>query len=186
MSNAISKQMATNDEVNTNNNKKSYDERLKEWENSWPIDYEKEFTNDRLVLCFEEIECDTGDLDMECFVLYDPEDKEYFICGKRNDVCKDDYIETEFMDFKFFCKSKREVVMFLKSIMDTNNNKINHVLYNYKDIFYNDNRDEYEYLDYDVLSENKAKMKELCAYDRAIFKKFHVINLLKMLKHVRY
>jgi len=187
MSNAISKQTMTDDENNTNaNNKSAYDQSVEEWINDWHNNYERPFTNDRLVLCFEEVECDTGEIDMVCFVLYDPVEKEYFICGKRYDVYDGNKCIAEYGDYKFFCKSKTQVAEFLKSAMDIKNNKINQVLYNYKDIFYDENGEEYEYLDFDVLITNKNQMKEVSAYDGLTFNKNRVITLLKMIKHVRY
>ena len=134
-------------------------------------------TNDKLVLCFEEIDVDTKKMDMVCYVLYDQNEHEYYICGKR---------QSGYNDFKFFCKSKRNVIRMLKNIMDFKHNEINHVLYNYNDVFLDEYGVEYEYIDYYTLWDTKQTCKEISAFDNVTYNESNIKSLLSVIKNVRY
>jgi hypothetical protein len=194
MSNAISKQRTpSKSQSKQDANRSDYDyvDDYDEYDYDYEDDYSDKtppiFTNDTLVLCFEEVDCDTKNIDMVCYVLYDQTEREYYICGKRQDATNNKKKTIAvYNDFKFYCKSSKHVIKMLKSIMDTENNGVNHVMYNYKDIYYDDDCVEHEYLDYNTLYESQDDQKEICAYDGIEFKKSYVKDLLTTLKHVRY
>ena len=118
-------------------------------------------------------------IDTRCFVLFDKEENEYFIVGKRNHKRAE--------DFKFFCKKRKDVYSFLLSLLDEEA-KINSYLYNFSDI-------DDVFLDFDVLYDmsNKKNINNNIGafYDYDIHKYFctsdnKLFNLLKLIKNVRY
>lgn len=142
---------------------------------------------DYLVLCMEEQtdiiisedEDNNMSIDTRCFVLFDKDENEYFILGKRN--------HKKCEDFKFFCKKRKDVYSFLLSLLDETS-KINCYLYNFSDI------DEV-FLDFDVLYDmsNKKNINNNIGafYDYDIHNYLKcddnkLFNLLKLIKNVRY
>jgi len=158
-------------------------------------DYEYNYSiaHDKLVAHFEEVEYATANSVMSCYVLYDHCDKEYYICGKRTATCgvvynvtHPDYEMNEYNDFKFFCKSSKDMLNMLKCIMNVSCNDVNMTMYNYKDIFMDDEGVELDYIDYNTLKCNNSLQKEIISYDNTKFNEDIVKSMLRALKTVRY
>lgn len=135
-------------------------------------------THDRLVLYFEECYFDGYEksVDAKCYVLYDELEREYFICGSR--LTSD---EEYYGDFKFYCKSKKDVLDYLSFILNVNESNINYGLYNFEDLF-----DTHEMVDFYVLDECMDENSEIAVYLDMKFKYNRVKKLLRLLKKVRY
>ena len=140
---------------------------------------------DKLILKLEEIDDQTGRRVMTCYIAYDHEESEYYVCGKR---MENPMVE----DFKFYCEKKSHMIDFLQYLMgDTStaasNSKINHILYNYKNLdLYGEEEHPIEYIDYYVFEEQEDVNSELSGYDGVQFDKKWLSPLLKMLKNLRY
>jgi len=146
-----------------------------------------EFKKDKLVLYFEE-DYDNDDEypEMRCYVLFDHEQKEYFIAGKKSG--------DSYEDFKFYCKNINDVYTFLTHSIDKSS-KVNIILYNVSDIYDNApyHHDE-PYLNYYSLDEktNKEACDIITFSDCLDSNTMYCDNdnnlfvLLKMLKKVRY
>ena len=132
-----------------------------------------DFCSDKLVLKLDEVSSDSMIL-RTCYVVYDHTEGEYFVCGVNVEIGNSNE------DFKFYCKTRKHVVAFLKYLLSAEDATINHVLYNYKYL------DECEYVDYWMLSEQCDPNCELSGYNGADFSKSWLSPLLKTLKHVRY
>jgi hypothetical protein len=134
-----------------------------------------EFQNDNLVLYIEEVD-DKKIVDMQIFVLFDKNEEEFYITGVRN--CPK---LTEFNQFKFYCKTIKQVANYLLSIVD-DENKINYTLYNFSNIY-----DESD-IDYYTFKYRRAKKNEIIGYDHISYNKFEekLVSLLCNLKYVRY
>lgn len=153
---------------------------------------------DKLILKLEEVDSESGSIKTSCYVAYHHTEKEYFVCGKY---------ENEEEDFKFYCKSRKTLIEFLRyslgCAMGNVNARVNNVLYNHKDLFWccdtnklnrenGDDLDKYCYLDYDSLRrreryrEKGEECVEIAGYDGVVFKTKWVSRLLKMLKQIRY
>lgn len=142
------------------------------------IDYIK---RDRLVFYIQEdlknhiTNC--VETDSKCYVLYDELAKEYFICGSRIKTC-----ETEYSDFKFYCKSKETVLDYLTFILNPNNSNVSYGLYNFPDLFVDDDT----VVDYYTLEYQRQDENEIALYLEMDFQKPQIRNLLRMLKEIRY
>lgn len=154
-------------------------------------------THDKLVAYFEEFRYGSNKSVMTCYVLYDHCDKEYYICGKKtetrtevscikNSVKHTEYNVNEYNDFKFFCKSSKDMLKMLKCIMNVSCNDINMTILNYKDIFIDDSGSELDYIDYTSLEYSNTLQKDIISYDNARFDDRLVKSILRMLKKVRY
>jgi hypothetical protein len=154
-------------------------------------------THDKLVAYFEEFRYGSNECVMTCYVLYDHCDKEYYICGKKtptrsvmysvkNSVKNTEYNVNEYNDFKFFCKSSKDMLKMLKCIMNVSCNDINLTILNYKDIFIDDSGSELDYIDYTSLEYSNTLQKEIISYDHTRFDDRQVKSILRMLKKVRY
>ena len=144
-----------------------------------------EFKKDKLVLYFEEDYDNEDDYpEMRCYVLYDHEQKEYFIAGKKTSEI--------YEDFKFYCKNLNDVYTFLIYSIDKSS-KVNTVLYNISNIFENApyHHDE-PYLNYYSLDEKTDKVGSdiisfwNCVDTTSFDSDNNLFVLLKMLKKVRY
>jgi len=117
-------------------------------------------------------------IDTRCFVLFDKEENEYFISGKRN--------RKQSEDFKFYCKKRKNVYHFLLNLLDEGS-KINAYLYNLSDI-------DDVLLNFNVLYtlSNQQKINNNIGafynYDCHSYSinGNKVFNLLNLLKYVRY
>ena len=130
--------------------------------------------HDKLVLFIEETY--EGNVDMTCYVLYDVAEREYFVCGARIDDagCK-------YTPFHFFCKSKQTLLSYIRFITNANNSRLTYGLYNFNNIFKNT-----EYIDYDKLVAKRCESKEVAVYVDMDFNKRQMMDLLIILKEVRY
>jgi hypothetical protein len=134
-----------------------------------------ESQSDKLVLYIEEVD-DKSIIDMQIFVIFDENEEEFYITGLRN--CPK---LIEFNQFKFYCKTMKQVKNYLLSIID-DENKINYTLYNFPNIY-----DESD-IDYYTFKARRTKKNEIIGYDRISCSKFEekIISLLSNLKYVRY
>lgn len=134
-----------------------------------------QFQSDKLVLYIEELD-DKSIVDMQIFVIFDENEDEFYITGLRN--CPK---LTEFNQFKFYCKTIKQVKNYLLSIID-DQHKINYTLYNFPNIY-----DESD-IDYYTFKSRKTKKNEIIGYDYIMYNKFEekLISLLSNLKYVRY
>ena len=134
-----------------------------------------EFQNDNLVLYIEELD-DKSIVDMQIFVLFDKNEQEFYITGVRNSPKL-----LVFNQFKFYCKTVKQVANYILSIID-HENKINYTLYNFPNIY-----DESD-IDYYTFKSRRTKKNEIIGYDRISYSKFEekIFSLLCNLKYVRY
>jgi len=134
------------------------------------------FCRDKLILTLEEVSKTTDDVLMKCYVAYDHNESEYFVCGKRQG--------DGFEDFKFYCKSRKDLTAFLRYTLSdestTGDTTLSHVLYSYKDLC------EQYYVDYWVLYDQEDTNTEISGFNDATFSRNWLSPLLKMLKYVRY
>jgi len=141
------------------------------------IDYVK---SDRLVFYIQEdfTNYTTGkvETDAKCYVLYDELEDEYFICGSRVKSR-----ELEYSDFKFYCKSKETVVDYLAFVLNPVDSNVSYGLYNFPDLFVNNDVVDYQTLEYQRQDEN-----EIALYLEMSFRRRPIRNLLRMLKEIRY
>ena len=159
----------------------------------YEYEFNYSFTHDKLVAHFEEFVYGSKESIMSCYVLYDHCDKEYYICGKRSATCgvmynvnNPEYNVNEYNDFKFFCKSSKDMLNMLKCIMNVSCNDVNMTIYNYKNIFIDDEGVELDYIDYNALQYSNISQKEIITYDNTRFNECLVKAMLRMLKKVRY
>jgi hypothetical protein len=142
---------------------------------------------DNLILKLEEVNVETDEVLTSCYVAYDHNESEYYVCGKRGGV-KDTLSEY----FKFYCKKKRHMVEFLNYVLGDSSlcepkSRINHILYNYKNLDLNgDEEHNKDFIDYYVFEEQEDANSELSGYNRVRFDKKWLLPLLKMLKNLRY
>jgi len=134
-----------------------------------------EFQSDKLVLYIEELD-DKSIVDMQIFVIFDENEQEFYITGVRN---RRKLIEIN--QFKFYCKSIKQVANYVLSIIDSEN-KINYTLYNFPNIY-----DESD-IDYYTFKSRRTKENEIIGYDSISYIKFEkkITTLLSNLKYVRY
>ena len=130
--------------------------------------------HDKLVLFIQEKYC--GCVDMSCYVLYDVSDGEYFICGTRLDN-----VEFKYAPFHFFCKSKQTLLSYLKFITNANDSRLTYGLFNFNNIFEN-----VEYINYERLEAKRSDLNEIAVYVDMEFDKRQMMELLVILKEVRY
>jgi len=133
------------------------------------------FQNDKLVLYIEELD-DKSIVDMQIFVIFDENEQEFYITGLRN--CPK---LIEFTQFKFYCKTVKQVANYILSIID-HENKFSYTLYNFPNIY-----DESD-IDYYTFKARRTKKNEIIGYDRISYNKFEekIISVLSNLKYVRY
>ena len=140
------------------------------------------FLNDKLVLKIEEVCAFTDDILMKCNVVYDHNESEFFVCGKRREV--EFYAKPGPEDFKFYCESRNNLIAFLRyTFMDDmtpGDSTLSHVLYNFK------NLDEQDYVDYWTLEDQEDSNSEISGFNGSTFSRKWLSPLLKMLKYVRY
>lgn len=152
---------------------------------------QSDFENDENVLCYdnlvlklEEVDSDSNRILTSCYVAYDHTEAEYYVCGKKHG-------NAGWEDFKFYCKKKNHMVEFLRYIIgDVTVScapKINHILYNYKNLDLNgDEEHSKDFIDYYVFEEQEDANSELAGYNGVRFNKRWLLPLLKMLKNLRY
>ena len=135
------------------------------------------FNSDRLVLFIEEEYSEDDVINdnkfgFSFFVLYDENEREYFITGKSSDNRSN--------DFKFYCKRTKNIYKYIKSLI-LDESMINMALYNFSNLYENN-----DCIDFTALQEmTDTNSNELQGYF-GVTEKGDVINLLKLLKRVRY
>ena len=152
-------------------------------DDNFEYDYDYEYIaqdgvySDKLILKLEDVDVETQEVKLICYVAYDHNENEYFICGKhlRNG-------HSEEGDFKFYSKTRKNTTSFLKYLFSSpdGSEEVNHVLYNYKYL------EDYECVDYWVLYDQEDSRCELSGYDGARFSRSWLSPLLRTLKYVRY
>jgi hypothetical protein len=129
------------------------------------------YVQDKLVLYIEEIDINTSNSDMRCFIIFDEYENEFLITGMR----KEGFVMGE--QYTFYCKKRKNVLNYLKSILDPKN-EVKIILYNYSNLNYKLNFKE-------LYSLGNSK-KELVGYDDVSllnesswkYIKMHLKNLL--------
>lgn len=133
---------------------------------------------DKLVFYVEEIDCDTNNPDMRCFIMFDEFEKEYLINGMRRGQFTSGY------EYTFYCKKRKNVINYLNSIFDANN-KVKIILYNYSNV--NNDLNQYNFKELYSLVNSK---KEIVGYNDLKLMDPTCWNYMKMylknLKFIRY
>jgi hypothetical protein len=136
------------------------------------------YPQDKLVLYIEEIDIDSNTSDMRCFIMFDEFENEYLINGMR----KEKFVTG--VHHTFYCKKRKNVVNYLKSIFDPKN-EVKIILYNYSNI--NNDLNQYNFNELYSLVNSK---KEIVGYDGVKLTDYsswkYMIMQLKNLKFVRY
>ena len=130
--------------------------------------------HDKLVLFIQEKY--SGCVDMSCYVLFDVSEREYFVCGTRLDI-----VDFKYAPFHFFCKSKQTLLSYLKFITNANDSLLTYGLYNFNNIFENE-----KYIDYERLEAKRSDLNEIAVYVDMEFDKKQMMELLVILKEIRY
>jgi len=148
--------------------------------NAWTAnDYERQedlnYEKNRLVLYIEEVY--KNSTDMKCYIIYDEAEEEYFMCGSRKKKG-----ESQYGDFKLFCKSKYNALDFISFIMNVKESDLNYGLFNYSNLSSIDNSG----VDFDVLENMRLSCSEVAFYQEMDYNCVEMIKILNMLKKVRY
>ena len=150
-----------------------------------------EKVTDCLVLCIDDL------LTVKIFVLYDVNEKRFFIRGKNYDDDEKDEdtdfdsssssYETDSLNkfetgslnkpFSFQCKIKKHLIRFIKYLVSINSYELS--LYNYDNLPNASNNVTYEFLE-----NNQDKRNEIVCYERINFDKKICLNLLNILKNI--
>ena len=131
-----------------------------------------QYISDVLVL---RVAChDIENLESECYVYYDYVEKEYFVCGLK---------ENESNPYKFYTKKRTNIMDFMDSILG-NNCQVSIELMNYPNLFVNN-----YYVDYDVLTHDDTEWSEISCVQGTSYTcdmRFELYRCLKSLKFVRW
>lgn len=128
---------------------------------------------DTLVLKIEE-HCD-GEIDNTIFVLYDHNECNYILYGKRSDL----FARLEFVPYSFKCKNAQDLAEFI-SFANCKQNKWSYTLYNYDNLPCNCDDISYDFLK----SLDGDRSYEIAGYDNKVFNNMYLVKSLKMLKGV--
>ena len=130
--------------------------------------------SDCLVLKIEEVDPSVTEvIDNAVFILYDQNEGQYILRGKRNDTP-----DIKFETYNFRCDSTIDIVDYLSFIID-NNNLLNYRLYNMTDLpLSSDN------IYFDNLVEYATGCNELVAYNSERFSKRMLKTRIQILKNV--
>jgi len=128
---------------------------------------------DCLVLKIEEFT--NNSLDTTLFILYDKNEEQYLIRGKRCDILDKDVS----ISYAFSCKYASELFNFIDFLL-CKKSKVNYTLYNYDNLPYNQSEIDYYYL------KNLAGdvEYELSGYDNQKKSKKQIMKYLSILKNV--
>lgn len=132
---------------------------------------------DCLVVNIEEYDCDSGEKDMNLFILYDIKYDKYILRGKREPTPKIGSVP-----FSFECSSYLDAYEFIKAVT-CKYNYLSITLYNY-DNLPADSNDIY----YSFLKTHEDREYEIVGFEGLINKhkktKRRVKNILKLMKYV--
>jgi hypothetical protein len=129
-------------------------------------------STDCLVLKIEEYVDNV--LDNTLFVLYDKNEENYLIRGKRSS-----YNGIEPNCYSFSCNYTNEVNDFI-SLVICPKSKVSYTLLNYNDLPYSSDDIDYHYLIYS----NDDKIHEITGYDNQRYNKKKFLRILRTLKYV--
>ena len=117
---------------------------------------------------------DFDSLETECFVFYDDLEKEYFICGLKED---------QEHPYKFFCKKRENLMSFIESIVE-NNSLVTIELLNYPNLFKNDVQADYHLFTNEEAECSVISCQESHTYTASL--QYELSRCLKSLKMVRW
>ena len=129
--------------------------------------------SDCLVLKINERDAVTNVLDTTVYVIYDKEEHNYVVRGKRSVINNIDACT-----YSFVCKDYRDLADFLSFVI-CNKNKWTYVLYNYDNLPYDSNDITYEFL-----KEHDSNVYELTGYNNTKYRRKTLCTILKMLRNV--
>ena len=128
-----------------------------------------QYISDALVL---RVAChDIENLESECYVYYDDVEKEYFVCGLKEDQTN---------PYKFYTKKRTSVMNFIDSILG-NNCQISIELMNYPNLFVNNN-----YVDYDVLTHDDTDWSEISCLQGTSYTSEMRVELFRCMKSLKF
>lgn len=150
-----------------------------DWDWNQAMYDEMNIEKNRLVLYVEEIYSNkkTDNIDMKCFIIYDGVEGEYFLCGSRKKKT-----ESQYGDFKFFCKRSLDVIHFISFIFNVKESDLNYGLYNYSTLSSVDN----SHITFDILDNMLMPCSEIAFYEGMKYNFSEFLKLLEMLKKVRF
>jgi len=124
------------------------------------------------VLKIEEYCNVSDDIDTTLYILYDKEEHNFVIRGKRSSV------KFESTSFSFTCEFAEELADFI-SFSICKENKWTYVLYNYNDLPSCSND-----ISFDYLVENQSKNSEIAGYNNRKYSRKYLEKNLRMLRNV--
>jgi hypothetical protein len=128
---------------------------------------------DCLVLKIEEYS--DGEIDTTLFVLYDVNESQFVIFGKRSDLLG----KPESIPYSFRCTYAQDLADFISFVI-CKKNKWSYTLYNYDNLPCDSDDITYEYLkDYDG-----DKAYEISGYDNKNYTRNYLVKSLRMLRNV--
>jgi hypothetical protein len=128
---------------------------------------------DCLVLKIEEFS--DGDLDTTLFILYDTNESQFVIFGKRSEI----FGKPEPVPYSFKCKYAEDLSDFISFVI-CRKNKWSYTLYNYDNLPENS-----DHISYDFLKElDRDKSYEIAGYDNKIYSRNYLVKSLRMLRNV--
>ena len=131
-------------------------------------------TTDCLILKIEEVDiAHDNDIESEIFIIYDKNNNNYIIRGKRVDIG-----DIHFNTFSFICESVNHLTSFLSFIID-NHNKVIYTLYNHDDLPILSNEIYFE-----TLAKSLTDSHEVVEYEMEDFSNEILRNRVEILKHV--
>ncbi len=131
-----------------------------------------EIKSDLLVL---RVSCNDFDgIETECFVFYDDSEKEYFICGLKED---------QEHPYRFFCKKRENVTSFIESIV-VNKTLVTIELLNYPNLFENDVQADYHLFTHEEAEWSIISCQEGHTFTASL--QSELSRCLKSLKMVRW
>jgi hypothetical protein len=107
------------------------------------------------------------------YVLYDKSKHRYVIRGSRQETKT---VKT--CSYSFECKSSRDLVDFIKFLIDSSND-VSYILYNYDNLPFTSNEITYEFL-----SEYDNIRYEISGYDNQKLKRKELLKYLRMLRNI--
>jgi hypothetical protein len=129
--------------------------------------------NSQLILCIKEH--DNNDLiDTIMFIGWDYIDNVYYIRGKRQDIC-----DNNFVPYAFQCDQIYEIYNFIEFVIGYKKPS-SIILYNFNNI----NEMKCNDITYEFLEENIDINYEIAGYDNVKIRRLQLVKCLKMLKNM--
>jgi hypothetical protein len=132
--------------------------------------------NSRLILSIKEHDNKENkqSIDTIMFIGWSHIDNVYFIRGKRQDIC-----DNNFVPYAFNCENEYDVYNFIEFVIGYRKTS-SIILYNFNNI----SEMEYYDLTYEFLEEHMDINYEISGYDNVKVKCLEIVKYLKMLKNV--